>query len=94
MALLGFQTGGADVGCSTTSGAEGSVIVVADNTFANDFAITIPKLLVFSLPLRRRECGEKESYGASSALMFPAPEWHCQMKSSSIEQEAYLRGRG
>ena len=42
----GFHSWGADVGSSSSSSAERAVAVVSDNSFADDFTITVARRLL------------------------------------------------
>jgi len=42
----GFETWGADIGCSSSAAAEGSIAVITDCAFANDFSVAVAGLLL------------------------------------------------
>ena len=53
----------------TSTGAEGSITMVANDSLSNDFPIAISAYYQLSSLRRHRD----EAYGVSSAPMFPAP---------------------
>lgn len=72
LALSGLQSGRTNVCCSSTTSAESAVSMVPDNTFTDNFTITIAIYMSVSVHMIR-EIKRKKAYGVVSSAMLPAP---------------------